>query len=70
MRLGASVTTEDKERVVSEEQWLADCSLLLTAAMYGNPPGGWSDPERRAEFKTAVAKLEWRMRAAQEGEPR
>jgi hypothetical protein len=52
------------DRFVSEEQWLADCSLLLAAAMYGNPPGGWGDPERRAEFTQAVAELEERMRAA------
>jgi len=50
-------------------QWLHDCETLLTAAMYGNPPGGWSDPERRAAFQADMADIEARMRAVRGGEP-
>lgn len=44
------------------DQWLNDCSTLLTAAMYGCPPGGWSDPDRCAAFVADVADIEQRMR--------
>jgi hypothetical protein len=56
-----NVTPKD---CVTELQWLSDCDILLTAAMYGNPPGGWSDPDRRQWFMDEVQEIEQRMREA------
>lgn len=53
--------------MVSTEQWLHDCETLLTAAMYGTPPGGWSDPDRIQAFLDDVADIEARMRAVHDG---
>jgi hypothetical protein len=51
-----------KRRQERGATWRNDCETLLTAAMYGNPPGGWSDPERRAAFVAKVADIEARLR--------
>jgi hypothetical protein len=45
-----------------KERWKNDCDTLMTAWMYGNPPGGWSDPERCAKFSEDVADIERRLR--------
>ena len=44
------------------EQWKDDCETLITAWMFGNPPGGWSDKERRLAFMKKVADIEARLR--------
>lgn len=44
------------------DQWVEDCSALLAAAMYGNPP----DPARRRQFTNEIADIERRLRDAQE----
>jgi hypothetical protein len=49
---------------VPTEIWIADVSDLLTALMYGNPPGGWSDPERRQQFQDRLIDIEARLRLA------
>lgn len=48
--------------VVSKEQWKADCELLLLGCMYGCPPGGWSDPDRKQDFLNGLADIERRLR--------
>lgn len=58
------VTRRENVETVPLNQWLSDCSTLLTAAMYGSPPGGWSDPERCAAFLREMSDIEARMRAA------
>lgn len=50
------------KRMVTEEQWREDCNTLFTAWMYGNPPGGWSDPKRREDFTRDVSDIERRLR--------
>lgn len=49
------------QATVSLDQWLDDVNTLMTAWMYGNPPGGWSDPTRRENFMRDVADVERRM---------
>lgn len=45
-----------------------DWKDLLIVTMYGNPPGGWSDPERIARFQRELAAAEARHRAYDEGD--
>jgi hypothetical protein len=47
-----------------KEQWKKDCDLLMTVIIYGNPPGGWTDPDRREQFQRAVVDVERRLREA------
>lgn len=48
--------------MISDEQWLDDCETMLTACIFGNPPGGWSDPERIKAFQDKITDIERRMR--------
>lgn len=45
------------------DQFHHDYGTLLVECMYGNPPGGWSDPERIAEFHRESRDAEARHRA-------
>ena len=40
-----------------------DWGTMLIAAMYGCPPGGWSDPERKATFVAEIRDAEARHAA-------
>lgn len=42
--------------------WRHDVGTLLTALQYGCPPGGWSDPDRKAKFVADVRDIERRLR--------
>jgi hypothetical protein len=48
-------------RYIKREQWKHDCDALITAWMYGNPPGGWSDPTRRENFTRTIGDIQSRL---------
>lgn len=60
MRLGLIDEVERLKAMV--DQFHEDWADLQLASQHGNPPGGWSDPERIAEFQQRLVDAEARHR--------
>ena len=65
-----SILQQEISRLETQvEQFHDDYVLMYSAASYGNPPGGWSDPERIATFQRKFAEAEQRHRDYDERTP-
>jgi hypothetical protein len=69
-----AMSKQSREAFREVQQWRKlDVGTIITALMYGNPPGGWSDPKRIKRFQravtAAVADLERLARPSVEGDP-